>query len=411
VRHPLLLVLALSLAFTVSLTPGASATGSGGWSPLATGRPNLPALNGAVYALTAADENDLALYIGGAFTQAAGEPIAHIARWNGYTLQAVGHPALNGDVHAIAAHASKIYVGGAFTNAGGNSNADFLAVWDGVSWKPFCNGSAAAFNGSVAALQVIGSTLYVGGSFSNAASIPSADFLVACNLNTGTASSLVTKDGDINGGVYALTADSHGTLYAAGQFINMAGIPAADHVAAYSGGQWHAMGSGPTSLGGGAVEDYVRSITAFENNVYIGTDALNVAGIPQADHVAKWNGSAWSAMGSSTGGANGWFPTSAFIYGMTTVGSRVFVTGSFQNANGDPQADNIAEFDPVGGVWQAVGSNGAGNGPWIGNGLALGSLFVSGPAGSGLPHLLVAGGSFTAAGGDTHATYAASRPL
>ncbi len=89
--------------------------------------------------------------------------------------------------------------------------------------------------------------------------------------------------------------DANGTLYAGGQFINMAGIPAADHVAAFNG-TWHAMGSGP-STGGGAVDDYVRSLASSGNDVYIGTDSLNVAGIAQADHVAKWNGSAWSALG------------------------------------------------------------------------------------------------------------------
>jgi hypothetical protein len=84
---------------------------------------------------------------------------------------------------------------------------------------------------------------------------------------------------------------------------------------------------------------------------------------------------------------------------MTTSGSRLFVAGSFQNANGDPRADMVATFD--GSAWHNVGSNGAGNGPWIGNGLALATY---GP-------LLEAGGNFTSAGGDTLAEYAASYPL
>ena len=68
------------------------------------------------------------------------------------------------------------------------------------------------------------------------------------------------------------------------------------------------LGTGPAD---GAVDTFVRSLTANGTNVYVGTDAVNIAGIAQADHVAKWNGSAWSAMGSNTAGADGWFPASA----------------------------------------------------------------------------------------------------
>ena len=343
-RRPVF-ALALCVVFVSLLATAAAAAATGGWTHLGNGgAPGTASLNGAVSALNT--DKPGVLYVGGAFTDAGGKPAAdHIASWNGAAWSAVG-PDLNGAVHAIAYHAGKVYAGGKFTNAGGHADADFLAVWDGSHWAPFCNstGPDPSFGGSVSALQIIGSTLYVGGAFQNGADIDSADYLLACDLNTGAASSTVPNDGDINGGVYALTADSNGTLYAGGQFINLATIPAADHVASYGGGVWHAMGSGP-SVGGGAVDGYVRSITAHGTDVYVGTDATDVAGIAQADHVARWNGSAWSAIGSNTAGSNGWFPASSFIYAMTTYGSLVFATGSFQNANGDPRADFIAYFD------------------------------------------------------------------
>jgi hypothetical protein len=84
---------------------------------------------------------------------------------------------------------------------------------------------------------------------------------------------------------------------------------------------------------------------------------------------------------------------------MATSGSLVFATGSFQNANGQPTGDQIAYFD--GATWRPVGSNGAGNGPWFGDGLALA---VYGGQ-------LYAGGGFTSAGGDTLAHGVASRSL
>ena len=387
------LVLGLAIAFTFAVA-GASAAGPGGWDHLGEFKtPKVNPLNGAVYALSA--ESDNGLLVGGNFdfTTAGGRPAAHLAVWyptSFWSAFATPTP-LNGDVHAIAWDYDhiKLYVGGQFTNAGGNSSADFLAVWDGSNWAPFCG----PLGGSVAALQIIGSTLYVGGAFQNGGNIASADYLLACDLNTGAARSTVIHDGDINGGVYALTRDANGTLYAGGQFINMAGIPQADHVAAYDG-SWHAMGTGP-STGGGAVDDYVRSLASSGNDVYIGTDSVNVANIPQADHVARWNGSAWSALGANSAGTDGWLPKTAFIYALAAKGSQVVATGSFQNANGIPTADTIANFD--GTSWGPLGSNGAGNGPLGGNGLAVAILGTT----------VYVGGNFTSAGGDPLAGYVA----
>jgi hypothetical protein len=176
-------------------------------------------------------------------------------------------------------------------------------------------------------------------------------------------------------------------------------VAAADNVAYLdaSGVGWHAMGSGGGACGC-AVNDFVRSLTAVGTNVYVGTDALDVAGIAQADKVARWNGSAWSAVGANTAGTDGWFPPVGSINGLSHDGTNVYATGSFQNANGDPTADFIASFD--GTSWHAVGSDGAGNGPFSGIGLTaasfLGRLFV--------------GGNFTSAGGDTQAKYLAAYP-
>jgi hypothetical protein len=124
-----------------------------------------------------------------------------------------------------------------------------------------------------------------------------------------------------------------------------------------------------------------------------------VASIPQADHVAKWNGTAWSALGANTAGKDGWFPTSTTIDALTTSGSRVFASGTFINANADPLADFVAEFD--GSSWKPVGSNGAGNGPLNGNTRALTTFGGD----------LVAGGTFTNAGGNDLADFVASFPL
>jgi hypothetical protein len=77
----------------------------------------------------------------------------------------------------------------------------------------------------------------------------------------------------------------------------------------------------------------------------------------------------------------------------------VFAAGSFQNADGDPTADQIAVFN--GTTWGPVGSDGAGNGPLNAQPNAL-AVFRG---------KVVAGGNFTAAGGDTHAVSVAAYAL
>lgn len=399
------LLLAFAVAFTLmtQLTTAALATGPGGWNHFGHGTTAAAsALNGAVYALNA--DSPGILYAGGAFTNAAGNGHAdYIASWNGTHWAPVGSPTLNGAVNAIAYHAGKVYIGGQFTNVGGDPDLDFLAVWNGASWLSPCN-VTHAITASVQALQIIGDTLYIGGSFANGAGIPSADYLLACDLTTGAASSTVPTDGDISGGIRALTADSNGTLYVGGSFSNLRAIPEADDVAYYSGGTWHAMGSGPANHGNAAVWGIVRSLAAHGTDVYVGTDAVDIGQIPQADHVAKWDAvtQSFSAMGSNTASSNGWFPASSFIYAMATSGPLVFAAGSFQNANGEPIADMIAFFD--GSAWHPLGSDGAGNGPLDAQVDAL-AIYALG---------LCAGGNFTNAGGDGLAdslgSYALLRP-
>ncbi len=102
---------------------------------------------------------------------------------------------------------------------------------------------------------------------------------------------------------------------------------------------------------------------------------------------------------SGSGGGNGWFPTTTEINALTATGTYVFATGTFLDANADARADNIAFFD--GTDWHPVGSDGAGNGPWSGNGLALALV----------DRRLYAAGSFTSAGGDPQAHSAASFAL
>ena len=376
-----------------------TAAGPGGWDHLGSAGGGNGAMNDRVLALNS--ELPGQLIAGGTFTDAGGNSNAdYIATYNGTAWSNLGPGSgLNGAVNAIAVHNGRVIAGGQFTNAGGNPDNDYIAMWNGSSWQPMCTSAPPpTFNAGVLSLEVVGSTLFVGGSFLNVNGNPAGDQLVSCNLTTGgLIGPLVDADPDLDGPINAIAADGSGGIYVGGNFINLDGIPAADYVARFSG-SWSALGSGGGPSGGAIDTVGVDSLAVSGTTLYVGTDDQDVAGIPQADNVVRWNGSAWSAVGAGPGG-DGFFPAGAAINGLLVLGSDVYATGAFLNAGGNALADNVAVFS--GGNWSNLGSNGAGNGPWIGPGFALAAY-------GGSP---VAGGNFTNAGGDPLADRLATYPL
>ncbi|HLB44799.1 MAG TPA: hypothetical protein VJK49_05380, partial [Candidatus Limnocylindrales bacterium] len=180
----------------------------------------------------------------------------------------------------------------------GIAAADFIARWNGSNW--FALGSNGAgdgpFFGSVEALAVSGSNLYVGGYFQNAAGKAKADRVARWNgSNWFALGSNGAGNGAINDAVYAL-AVSNGKVFTGGLFTNAAGRAKADFLARWNGSRWSALGS--NGAGNGALNNTVYALAVSGGNVYVGGGFANAAGIAAADAIACWNGSNWSALGS-----------------------------------------------------------------------------------------------------------------
>jgi hypothetical protein len=418
-----LLALALSIAFLVPLTGSASALGPGGWDNLGTNGSGGAALNGRALAFN----TDLPgkLIAGGAFTGAGVAPGAtpaddHIAIWDGMNWSPLGPLAgLGGDVFALESDPAtgKIYAGGSFTNAGGNSAADFLAVWDtnapASGWQPMC-GPATGNGGNVKALKLVGTRLFVGNEgqdWDDPTDL--ADYLFECDT-TVAGGNIIPMPG-MTSSVLALAVDSSGYLYAGGNFTNAHALTNADYVVKYG----VLPGLTPSGLGGGSAIDTigVDSLATIGNDVYVGTDDVNVgapASIAEADNVAKYNSGtdAWSAPGADTAGTNGYFAAAGgppSINALVATGTTVFAGGNWSNANGEALSDMVAAYtstcvpvDAVETCWDTVGHDGTStNGPLN---VAANSLAVFNGS-------LIAGGNFTNAGGDPLADSIACFPL
>lgn len=202
-------------------------------------------------------------------------------KWDGQ----FGVPGVDGSVYAIAINGSDIYVGGNFTVAS-NIFANRIAKWDGSHWSALGNGIAD----TVLAIAISGNDVYVGGEFGNP-----GNFIAKWD---GTNWS--SLGGGVNDYVSTL-AVSGGDLYVGGRFTMAGGSPA-NHVAKWNGKNWLALGSGVEDNSPESNDEHVRSLVVSGDNLYVG-GYFTIAGGNPAKHIAKWDGNSWSSLG--TGPLNG----------------------------------------------------------------------------------------------------------
>jgi len=190
--------------------------------------------------------------------------------------------------------------------------------------------------------------------------------------------------------VRALTFFDDGTgpaLYAAGSFPRPGGGPAFN-VARWDGTEWSPVGTGMESVGLFHQPPQVLALAVFDDGsgaALYAAGYFDTAGGVTANKIAKWDGVAWSPLGS---GMNpdppAIFPVSALTVFDDGTGPALYAGGSFIAAGG-VVANNIAKWNGVG--WSALGSGTNGS---------VGALTVFD---DGTGAALYAGGGFTAAGG------------
>jgi hypothetical protein len=304
------------------------------------------------------------LYIGGSFV-VAGKVVANrIAKWDGHEWSDL-NGGLNGPVNAIAVSGSNVYVGGAFTLAedGDPNNGIVISVnniarWDGHEWLAL----DAGVGGTVNALAVAGSDLYVGGAFTSASSVAANRVAKWDGLNW---SALGVGLGFISGQVNAL-AVLGGNLYAGGTFGQLGDGTTMTRIARWDGNSWSALSYG---IGGGTSPS-VNALAVVGTNLYA-AGVFTIAGlISPANNIVKWDGTSWSTVGSGLGST---------AYALTVSGTNLYVGGAFTTAGGNP-ANRIARWD--GQVWSALDTGMSGTVTALaaaGDAVAAGGSFTSRP--------------------------------
>jgi len=309
-----------------------SATTGSNWFSVGSG------LNRSVYGLTAFDDGGgAALYAVGDFTASGGTSVNHIAKWDGMTWSDLGSGLRALYFISLAGFddgsGPKLFVAGANINFGGSFTCNVIK-WDGSNWLPTNTDTDYAYlltvldygSGPTLLLGMEGPPRYWNGS--NWQSI-------------GVGPTIV----------YALEVYDAGD----GPVLIAGGIIFYDWfdrgIVQWDGSAWISVGGGMnTNVGGGGTNTNVSSLAVFDDGngpaLYAGGNFIVAGGVP-ANHIAKWDGSSWSAVGDGIDGG-----VSALTVFDDGSGLALYAAGAFTTAGG-VSANNIARWD--GSVWTALG--------------------------------------------------------
>src|SRR6202158_5493601 len=213
------------------------------------------------------------------------------------------------DVHALAVFADgsgpALYAGGFFTQAGGVA-ANHIARWDGTQWSPLGSGMQGVGSSFTAVLALTvfddgrGPALYAGGRFATAGGVEVNGIARWDGTQWSALGGGVT--GGASAAVYALTVfdDGRGPAPYAGGNFTIAGGLEINRIARWDGAQWSAVGGGM-----GPNNTSVSALTLFNDGsglaLYAGGSFTIAGGVP-ANHIARWNGTQWSPLGSGING-------------------------------------------------------------------------------------------------------------
>jgi hypothetical protein len=315
-----------------------------GWGTIgAAGR-----LNGVQFTVRTFAGDSTNLYVGGNFSAAGQTNAKFVAHFDGTNWSSMGGGVSGGNnfiVNAMAGTSSNVYVGGSFTTAGGVSAAN-IAAWDGANWSALGSGPG----GVVASITVRPDGVYAAGA-PQGVSLYGAPFFQrwdgatwnnVINYNPDdTFFALYINDSNI--GMDAMAFQDR-DIYIGGHFSITWHDPNDFSIATNCMNIMRFDGSYARIVGTG-LNSNVVAMTMLGTNLYVAGLFTNAGGIA-ASHIAMWDGNVWSALGSGVVG-NGTVDT------LTTIGTNLYAGGTFTNMGG-VKASRVAKWD--GNSWSALGS-------------------------------------------------------
>jgi hypothetical protein len=276
-------------------------------------------------------------FIGGSFSTVLGVSrinLAHLLADGTVAAWSTNVSGTDASVYALALSGTTLYVGGAFSNVGGqtrNRGAALDATSGAVlGWNP--NASWVSGTGVIKCLAVAGGVVYAGGDFSTIGGASRSN-IAALDPTTGTAT---TWNPTSSATVNTLTV-SGGGVYVGGQFSNIGGSPRS-FLAALDPATGAAQFWNPSANGG------VSTLLVSGSIVYVGGDFTSVGG--QAHNRI-------AALNNTNGAASPWDPNAnSTVRAIAVSGSTVYAGGDFSTVGGASRSQ-LAALDATTGTARA----------------------------------------------------------
>ncbi|MBI3110387.1 MAG: hypothetical protein HYZ01_02340 [Ignavibacteriales bacterium] len=345
-------------------SPCSSAKGSA-WSDQFT----VPGIvDGYVYAMTTDGTN---LYIGGKFSVIGGTIANNVIRWDGARWHSIGEGTENGvtgTVEGLAYADGKLFVGGAISKAG-SREVNSVAYWDGSAWHPlgigdtngvrmiyrFDDGTTQVGRGHVWSLYAHSDMLYIGGLL-HLAGTDTTQGMTGWRISAG-------RWERFNGGlksryendlVYGMSFIVQGnSLFVGGKFDTAGGVHTRN-IARWDGTAWSAVGGG--------ANHWVRGLAANAQGTLFASGFFDSIGTRKVSGVGQWDGTSWEPVGKLSVHEPG-STSMPDVREVHALNGEVYITGNFQYVN-DVPANGLARWD--GTQWHPLAGLGFTHGLWRG---------------------------------------------
>ncbi len=141
----------------------------------------------------------------------------------------------------------------------------------------------------------------------------------------------------LQGFVEAIAELPNGDLIVTGRFENAGGDPNADFIARWDGTAWHALGTGLDHRG-------LALAVAPNGDVFVCGYFASAGGVANTQGVARWDGTAWHALGT---GVDMTGPVLTNILNTMVIlpNGDLIIGGNFSNVSGNPMANSLARWN------------------------------------------------------------------